>query len=342
MEVGRWGFAMLRVSFEDMVETFAGILQRRGMPGEEANLCATLVAEASLEGAYTHGANRFPVMVRNIDEGRIDVLAHCERIGGFGALERWDGRCGVGNLNAHSCMKRAIALAKEHTIGCVALSNTTHWMRAGTYGLMAAQEDCIGILWTNTIPLMPAWGGKDARVGNNPLVLAIPAKDGPVLVDTAMSLFSYGKLETYIREDKPLPVEGGFDEMGNLTRSAKAIMQSKRPLPIGFWKGTSLAFALDLIASSLAGGRTTRSIATLPQESEVSQVFIAINLSAFDDRQRIEDEIAASIADLKASDPLDPNAPVRIPGENRLKSIKENRRLGIPVDEQIWDKILSL
>jgi len=333
---------MLRIAFDDMIGVFSAVLQSRGMSEEDAKLCASLVATASLEGVYTHGANRFPVMIKNIDEGRVDVHARCEKTGGFGALERWDGKSGVGPLNAYACMNRTIHLAKEHGIGCVALSNTTHWMRPGTYGLMAAEADCIGILWTNTIPLMPAWGSKETKVGNNPLVLAVPAKDGPILVDTAMSLFSYGKLETYIREDRPLPIEGGFDEEGKLTRDANAIMKSMRPLPIGFWKGTSLAFALDLIAASLSGGRTTRSVATLGYEHEVSQVFIAINLSAFDDRARIEEEIAQSIADLKASIPLDPAVPVRFPGEHRLKTIKENKELGIPVDDRVWEHINSL
>ncbi|WP_332448119.1 3-dehydro-L-gulonate 2-dehydrogenase [Sphaerochaeta sp.] len=333
---------MIRIPFEQMQQVFVQVLTKRGMSDSDAQLCSYLIAETSLEGVYTHGANRFPALVRNIDEGYVDVHTHAEMVHRFGAIERWDGKRGVGNLNAYACMQRSIALSKEHGIGCVALANTTHWMRPGTYGLLAAEQDCIGILWTNTLPLMSAWGGVDAKLGNNPLVLAVPAQEGPVLVDAAMSLFSYGKLETYAREQKPLPVPGGYDSEGRLTTDAQSILETKRPLPIGFWKGTSLALALDLIAATLSGGRTTRSIGTLGKEGEVSQVFLAFDLSHFPDRDRLEQEIAASLADLRQSVLADPSIPVRFPGERRKEIRKENLARGIEVDPNVWNEILNL
>ncbi len=333
---------MMRIPFETLINQFEQVLIGRGMTGEDAKLCASLVAETSLEGVYTHGANRFPSMVRMIDDGLIDVHAKIECVASFGALERWDGRQGVGNLNAHAAMKRAIELAKVHTIGCVAMAHTNHWMRPGTYGLMAAEADCIGMLWTNTTPLMPAWGGIDAKVGNNPLVLCIPSKEGPVLVDAAMSLFSYGKLETYAREGRSLPVPGGYDGQGNLTTDAEQILASKRPLPIGFWKGTSLALALDLIAAALSGGNTTRQLGRMPKETSVSQLFMAINLSDLPDRDRIEAEIHASLEDLMQSELADTAQAVRFPGQMRNKIKEENLRDGIPIDERVWQEILAL
>lgn len=333
---------MIRISFDQVQQMCRRVLESRNMSEEDAILSSSLIAQTSLEGVYTHGLNRFPWMIRKIDAGNMLVDKHAQKVGSFGVLERWDGMGGVGNLNAHACMQRAIALAKEHTIGCVALKNTTHWMRPGTYGLMAAEAGCIGILWTNTMPLMPAWGATNATIGNNPLVLAIPNKDEPVLVDMAMSLFSYGKLETYAREERELPVPGGYDEKGNLTTDAKKIMEIRRPLPVGFWKGTSLALALDLIAATLSGGATTRRIGLEEGELEASQVFFAIDISAFPDRKQIEEEIAASLAQLKDSKREDPSVPIRFPGEKRLALRQENLNLGIPVDERIWDEICSL
>ncbi len=333
---------MMRIPFETMCAQFERVLESRDMDKRDAVLCARLIAETSLEGVYTHGANRFASLIKGIDEKWVDVHSHAHKSDSFGPLERWDGKRGVGNLNAHSCMKRAIELAKEHTIGCVALKHTNHWMRPGTYGLMAAKEGCIALLWTNTMPLMSPWGGADTKVGNNPLVLAIPSEEGPLLVDMAMSLFSYGKLETYVREKKKLPVPGGWDEKGELTTNAESILQSKRSLPIGFWKGTSLALALDLIAATLSGGRTTRSIGSLPEEGEVSQVFLVFDISKFPDQEEMQREIQATLEDLKDSTPLDAEKPVRYPGQFRERTRKENLEKGIPVDEAVWNTILTL
>ncbi len=333
---------MIRVPYEEMRAQFERVLRSRGMGDAETMLCARLLADTSLEGVYTHGAHRFPFLISLIDRGVVDVHKKATKSASFGVLERWDGNSGVGNLNAHAAMSRAIELAKAQAVGIVALKNTNHWMRPGTYGIMAAEAGCIGILWTNTMPLMPAWGGLDAKVGNNPLVIAIPSKEGVILVDMAMSLFSYGKMEGYVREGKPLPVAGGWDRNGNLTDDPRAILESKRPLPVGFWKGTSLAIALDLVAAALSGGNTTDDISRMEEEGDVSQVFIAVNLASFPDRSEIEGRITASLAAINASQPIESGIEVRWPGQNRLKVREENLREGIPTDKGVWEKILTL
>jgi 3-dehydro-L-gulonate 2-dehydrogenase len=84
-------------------------------------------------------------------------------------------------------------------------------MRGGTYGWQAAEAGVIGICWTNTMPNLPPWGGGEPCLGNNPLVIAVPRKGGHVVLDMAMSQFSYGALESYRSRGEMLPVDGGFD-----------------------------------------------------------------------------------------------------------------------------------
>src|SRR6266853_6329013 len=94
---------------------------------------------------------------------------------------------------------------------------------------------------------LPPWGASDPRVGNNPLIIAVPRAKGHVVLDMAMSQFSYGALATYRMRGEPLPVEGGFDAGGRLTRDPAAIEASKRPLPIGYWKVFGLALMLVMV-----------------------------------------------------------------------------------------------
>ena len=200
----------MRVPYNEMKRELARVLQKHGVEKERAEISAKLFADASRDGIYSHGLNRFPAMITMIQKGDIDVQAQATLAAGLGVLEQWDGNRGIGNLNAKTAMERAVALAKDHVIGVVGLRNTNHWMRAGNYGLMAAEAGCIGILWTNTLPNMPPWGGQDPKLGNNPVVFAVPNGDEPVLLDIAMSMFAYGKLETYAREGRELPLDGGF------------------------------------------------------------------------------------------------------------------------------------
>ena len=208
--------------------------------------------------------------------------------------------------------------------------------------LMAAQQDCIGILWTNTTPNMPPWGGKEAKLGNNPVVIAMPNGDSPLLLDVAMSLFSYGKMEMSVLQGKQLPFEGGFDEEGNLTRDPAKILKSAQPLPIGYWKGSGLSLLLDLLAASLAGGCTTYEIGQKPQgETDLSQIFVAIDLKHFPDRAQIQARIEATLADLAATTPVHAGDLVRYPGAGMQKVRKDNLENGIPVDESVWNTVCA-
>jgi 3-dehydro-L-gulonate 2-dehydrogenase len=333
---------MTRIPYEDMLARFRGILLKIGFREDRAALCARLFAESSRDGVYTHGLNRFPRFIEYVEKGIVRIHEEPSLVHATGPFERWDGRLGPGNLNAYFSMNRAIELAKATGMGCVALKDTNHWMRAGTYGWQAAEADCIGICWTNTMPNMPSWGSKESRLGNNPIVFAIPKAGGHIVFDSAMSMFSYGKLEAYSRGGKELPVDGGFDPQGRLSKDPSRILESKRVLPIGYWKGSGLSLALDLIAMCLSGGNSTLEIGKLGTERGLSQVFICFDLASFPDIERIRGEIEKVIMDLHSSEPDEAGGAVHYPGERTLAVREENLRLGIPVDEPYWRAVLEM
>jgi len=334
---------MLRIPFDELEEKLVQVLLQLGLTAERARTCARLFTEATCDGVYTHGVARFPRFVAMIRNGCVDVHAEPTVLTRFGAVERWDGRKGPGNLNALAAMERAMALSRVHGVGCVSMGNTNHWMRGGTYGWQAAAAGLIGICWTNTMPNLPPWGGVDPCIGNNPLVIAVPRAGWPVVLDMAMSQFSYGALESYRQRGEMLPVDGGFDADGNLTRDPAAIEHSQRPLPTGHWKGSGLSIVLDMMAAMLSLGNATHQLASdALRETGISQVFLAMNPVVFgsaDDAERIADEIVASVQGCK---PANPVGKVRYPGEKTLRVRAENRMLGLPVDPEVWAQILAM
>jgi 3-dehydro-L-gulonate 2-dehydrogenase len=348
----------VRVSYQELFDAFVRVLRKTGLEDDRARLCARLIADASRDGVPSHGLNLFPRLIAMIRAGVVDVHARPVRVSAVGALERWDGQRGIGNLNAHASMDAAIALARAHGIGCVALSNTNHWMRGGTYGWQAAEAGVIGICWTNTLPNLPPWGETVPRVGNNPLVIAVPrpvspsldvagdagpvppklagahaSEGGHVVLDMAMSQFSYGALASYRRRGEALPVPGGYDASGELTTDPAAIEASHRPLPIGFWKGSGLALMLDMMAALLSGGRATHEIPAHPeQETGLSQVFIAVDPSRLDPSAMMPGTVDAILEDLQT----------RYPGERALETRRQNLEQGIPVEPSIFELVRSL
>lgn len=334
---------MVNVPFQEMYDKFYHALKETGFTDERATLFARLVAETTRDGVHSHGLNRFPGLVKGFRSGKTDIHIVPKQVGNLGMIEQWDGQMGVGPLNAHFCMSRAIALAKEHGIGCAALQNTHHWMRPGSYGLQATDANCIGICWTNTTQFMPLWGSMEPKVGSNPLVIAVPREEGPVLLDMALSQFSMGRLGLHRKRGEELPVPGGYDTDGNLTTDPEAMVEGGvRPLPIGFWKGAGLSVVLDLIAALLSGGKSAYQIAQQGAEVSVSQVFIAFDIEtalAQEGRRQMMDDV---IRDLQAAEPLEGHTPPRYPGEGMLNKRKESLENGIPVDPSLWQQVLDL
>ncbi|HEY3706592.1 MAG TPA: 3-dehydro-L-gulonate 2-dehydrogenase [Terracidiphilus sp.] len=334
---------MHRLPFDEVHTQLTAILRAHGFAPERATLCARLFAETTRDGVYSHGVSRFPRFIATIRNGNVDPAAEPRVVSRFAAMERWDGQRGPGNLNAHAAMTRALALSREHGIGCVTLGNTNHWLRGGTYGWQAADGGAIAFCFTNTMPNLPPWGGLDPVIGNNPLVIAVPRSKGHVVLDMAMSQFSYGGIEGYRHRGEMLPVDGGFDTAGRLTRDPAAIEASGRFLPIGYWKGSGLAILLDLVAATLALGNATHQIISEPvRETGLSQVFVAIQPAAVGEPGRPE-QIADSIVEsIHRCRPAQPGHPVRYPGENTVRIREENTRLGLPIDPTLWQEILGL
>ncbi len=335
---------MTRIPFDEMKLTIKKTFINAGMSGDKADICARIHTESSRDGVYSHGLNRVERFAEYLVKGLVDPRAEPSLVLNLGALVIYNGNMGPGILNAMFAMNRATEIADKNGLGLVSLKNTTHWMRGGAYGWQAAEKGYIGICWTNTESCMPPWGAKSCAIGNNPFIMAIPRKEGHFVLDMAMSQYSYGKLQVTRLKKQRLPYDGGFDKDGNLTDDPGAIEESRRILPMGYWKGSGFSIMLDLISALLAGGLTTAGIDKLNKGScgSCSQVFIAIDPSKINTEDFIDNALSETIGQLKSSDPAKEKGEVYYPGEQSLKTRKENMELGIPVDNEIWKRVQEL
>jgi 3-dehydro-L-gulonate 2-dehydrogenase len=169
----------------------------------------------------------------------------------------------------------------------------------------------------------------------------VPAKrHRPLVLDMAMSQFSFGRLETYLREGNALPVAGGYDADGVVTTDPGAILDSNRVLPIGCWKGAGLAMLLDSLAALVSGGDTTCRIGQRDAEYGVSQVFIAVDVDRAG-ASRVDGLMDELVADLQTSRPDGANGDVRYPGRRIREMRRESLEKGVPVDPAIWARVVS-
>ena len=333
---------MVYIQYDVLTGTLKKGLEKAGLDAARAEQLAQVFAGNSLEGVYSHGVNRYMRFISEVESGVVDINAQTETVSTFGGIEVRDAHFGIGPINAENAMARAVELSREHGIAGVAVRNTNHWLRPGRYGWQAANAGVIGMCWSNTINNMPAWGAEDPRLGNNPIVLAIPREKGSVVVDMAMTQFAFGKLELAKLSGEQLPMYGGYDSEGRLTTDPAEIQKTRRALPIGYWKGSSMSLALDMIASATALGRTTAMIAADSNvEHGLTQIFIALNFRAAVDAKRADEILDTAVDYMLGSTPVDPQKPVRYPGQNVEKTRRKNLENGVPIHEETWEKILK-
>ncbi len=334
---------VLRLAPGDITETLHGILKKAGFPENKAGILARTFMENSLDGVYTHGLNRFARFIELVRNGHVNTAGEATLKNASGAIEQWDGSLAAGITNALQATDRAMELARAHGLGCVGLANTNHWMRGGTYGWRAATEGFIFIGWTNTIANMPAWGALDSRLGNNPLVLAVPYENHAIVLDMAMSQYSYGAMEERQLRGELLPVPGGYDAAGELSRDPAAILDTQRALPAGYWKGAGLSLLLDILATLISGGLSTAGVTRQGDEYGVSQVYIALDTRKLGEGSALRQTVNAIIEDYRQSQPIPgQQRDVHYPGESALRHREANRCDGIPVEESVWAGILAL
>lgn len=328
----------MRIKYQKLYNKFLEILLARGFTEEKAEKAAKNFADSSRDGFQSHGVNRFPSFIEMIDQDYIDIKAEPTKVDQNGNIEIYDGNLGPGNLNAQLVMEKAIKKAKKEGIAVMALRNTNHWMRGGAFGWQAAEAGCGAICFTNTLPNLPPWGAKECKIGNNPLVMAIPRQEKHIVLDMAVSQYAYGKLEQYAMDERELPYPGGYNQEGELTTNPQEILESVRPIPTGYWKGSGISIMLDLFASLLSNGLNTFLIGQKEKEYALSQLFMVFDMEGKIEEERVEETVNS----IHAAERVDSEEKPTYPGERTYLRRQENIRNGIPVNKEVWEHINSL
>lgn len=336
----------MRVSFEELKKEIKRVFVKNGMPEDKADICAQIHTESTYDGIYSHGVNRVARFVDYLQKGWVNPLAEPVVEKDCGAIQVINGNLGPGITNALFAADHAMAMADQYGIGMAALKNTTHWMRGGTYGKYVAEKGYACIMWTNTEACMPPWGARECRLGNNPYVMACPGatEDSILLMDMAMSQYAYGKLQVTRLAGKKLPFPGGFDKDGNVTDDPGAIEESMRIMPMGYWKGSAFAFMLDVLGSVLSDGvgAVDLNAATKGSCGGCSQIMIVIDPSRTMDGENMRETIRRAIEYIKTAEPAENSGSIHAPGEGSERFHAEHDKLGIFVDDNVWEEIKAL
>jgi L-2-hydroxycarboxylate dehydrogenase (NAD+) len=313
----------------------AEALLKVGLPPIDAATCAELMVRADLHGADGHGIFRLPQYVRRIRGGAVNVKpkVRVEREAAGMALVHGDN--GMGHVVMSFAAKTAIEKAKTAGAAWVGVHHSNHAGPASLYAAMPLEHDMIGLyLAVGNANHMAPWGGIDLLLSTNPIAVAAPGHDGPIVLDMATSVAAYGKVKTAAQRGETMPEGWMIDHLGRpLTDPRRA--DEGLLVPIGGYKGYGLALVIALLAGSLngaaAGSDTIDFNADDKSPTNTGHAIVAISIAAFsdvDDFKRRVDKIAREI---RRSKPMPGVARIWLPGEQSRAKFEERSRLGVPI-----------
>jgi len=335
-----------RIAPQDLLTQVQHIFEHQGrLSPQDAERVADSLVAADRRGVHSHGVLRVPEYVAKLQHGGVDPLARPAIVKDNQAALVVDANNSMGQIAAHYAMTQAIQRARQVNVAIAAVRGSNHCGALFYYAMQALPEDMIGIAFTNALPTMAPWGGKDKIVGINPLAIAIPSqRQPPIVLDAAFSYSSHGKIRVYHQKGYAIPNTWAFDEQGHPTTDTEQALKGLLQ-PVGEYKGVGLAIVFGLLSSLLSGAAYGTELGNMidgPKPGKDGHLLAAIRIGAFEDIALFKHRIDQAITQIQTSQPIQPGTPLYAPGglEHRLSETYE--REGIPLNDQTWQALQSL
>lgn len=289
--------ALHAVEADSLIAFIQALLEKLGSDAKYAKVVADSLVRADLEGVASHGVALLPMYVERIQAGSVSAAALPRILDDLGALVVMTADNGLGQISSQVALEIAAERALKHGVATVAVKDAFHYGAGAFWARQLADRGMVGMAFSNTRPLMPAPGGAQPVVGNNPLCVAFPSAAGlPLIVDMAMSASAMGKIRVADARGDSIPLGWATDAQGNDTTSPAEAIKGML-LPAAGPKGFGLAVAIDLLCGALSGGGIASQVKPLygnaAQPYNCAHTFIAIDASRLNGGKGIAEQVDA-------------------------------------------------
>lgn len=331
---------MTTFSIADLTALAADALVRAGAGPEMAAATASALVAAEAQGLASHGLSRVAQYAGHLRCGRVNGEARPRVQQRKAAALLVDAQEGLAFPACALAVREAIRSAGEAGAAFAGVTNSHHFGAAAHHLEPVAEAGMVGLAFGNSPAAMPAWGGRRALFGTNPIAAVFPRRAAPPLViDLSLSEVARGKLMVAARQGKPIPQGWALDKDGNPTTDPKAGLEGMM-LPAGGVKGAMLALVVELLCCALTGaayGFEADSFFTDEgNRPRIGQAFLVIDPGALAGaavfHERIETLVSAMLAD----------ADVRLPGQRRHALVAAAESEGIEIAPPLLEQLRAL
>ena len=321
------------------------VLERLGVPPQDARVVADHLVDADLRGVESHGVVRLLQYARRIREGGLSPVTRLTPVSDQGTVVVLDAHGGIGQVAGLQAMQLAIQRARAHGVGVVAVRESNHLGVMGYYARLAAAQEMVGFAISGAAASIAPWGGAEPLLGSNPWALGVPARrHPPLIIDMANTVVIAGKVREAAEKGEPIPPGWALGPDGLPTQDARQAMQGSL-LAFGGVKGAALTLGWEVLASVLTGAAYSTDIPALTdmgRPQRLGHLFVALRIDAFLPLETFYARVDDLLDRLKASRAAVGQTAIRLPGE-RGEQLAASRRVdGIPLPEGLWARLDGL
>jgi len=332
------------VSHEKLMKFSKEVLIKLGLSESDAEIVAESLILANLRGVDSHGVVRLSSYVDRALKGLIKVNAPMTLVKDSEVLAIIDANNGFGQIAAVKAVEIAMDKAKKFGVGVVGVKNANHAGMLAYYTMRIAKNGFIGIMISNAPPAIAPWGGTKPLIGTNPLCIAIPYKETPIVVDAAMTVVARGKIRLYALQGKKIPEGWALDKNGKPTTDPNEALKGSL-MPVGGPKGYALALAIDILTGVLLGsafGWKVKELIDFSDFSRTAFLIIALNIDSFRPYDEFMKDLEEYVKAIKNTPKREDVSEIFLPGEIEQNTMNKRLKEGIPLDEETLEKLRDL
>ena len=326
---------------EELLVLARNALERAGANPVMAAATARHLVRAEEHGLPTHGLSRVPFYCGFLKNARADGAARPAMAAERGGACLIDNRDGLPYESSAWAIEEIIQRARRNGVAFAGITNSAHVGVLGIHLLPVAAAGMVGIAFTNSPAAIPAWGGKKALFGTDPVAFAFPRPKGePLVIDLALTTVVRGKIMMAMTRGEKIPEGWALDRHGKPTTDPKEAIEQGSLFPIGGVKGAMLALSFELVCAALTGSaigpEADSFFSDQGNKPRIGHAFMAIDPSALAGHERYFERVEAVVKAMLADEG------VRLPGARRFATERKARAEGIEVAEDLLAKIEKL
>jgi LDH2 family malate/lactate/ureidoglycolate dehydrogenase len=319
------------------------IFVSHGVTKKHASICSEAIINAELVGAPSHGLSRLKMYCDRIKSKLINPKPKIKIKKISQSIAHIDANNSIGFVAADLAIKTAIKNTKKTGIGLVGVKNSGHYGLSGYYAEQAVKHNLIAFCFTNAPPAIAPHGSKKSLFGTNPICFATPTSSKvPFILDTSVSVINRGKIRVAARTGKKIPQGVALDKFGKPTTDAKKALSGVQ-LPIAGFKGSGLAWMVDILSGVLTGGNHSGKVRDpfddFSGPQNIGHLFLVMkpNLFVGNYSQRIKENIKRikKLPKLKG-------VKIYYPGENKYSRYISNLKKNILIPKNILEDLEKL